>query len=158
MRRQLSINLKYCYSARRATENMSSSRSLPTTGFTIALETYQYSNNTIILFATQHMDDNTAFHRSSTVSGGLALLRAFFQWNIEHQVSAVWKARFWGTWLCARETQAVCMKVVARKEWKRKSSTYLIFNLPLTTKVWANVWCYQLDCSQIEIACWSSVC
>jgi len=30
MRRQLPINLKYCYSARRATRNMSASRSLPT--------------------------------------------------------------------------------------------------------------------------------
>jgi len=30
MRRQLAINLKYCYSARRATQNMSASRRLPT--------------------------------------------------------------------------------------------------------------------------------
>jgi len=30
MRRQLAINLKYCYSARRVTQNMSASRSLPT--------------------------------------------------------------------------------------------------------------------------------
>ena len=33
------------------------------------------------------MTDNIAFHRSSAVSGGLALLRAFCQWNVEHQVS-----------------------------------------------------------------------
>jgi len=30
MRRQLAVNLKYCYSARRATQNMSASCSLPT--------------------------------------------------------------------------------------------------------------------------------
>jgi len=30
MRQQLAINLKYCYSARRATQNVSASRSLPT--------------------------------------------------------------------------------------------------------------------------------
>jgi len=49
---------------------------------------YQYRNNTIILFVTQYKNDNTAFHRSSAVSGGLALLRAFcqWQWKIEHQV------------------------------------------------------------------------
>jgi len=29
MRRQLAINLKYCYSARSATQNMSASRSFP---------------------------------------------------------------------------------------------------------------------------------
>jgi len=36
MRRQLAINLRYCYSARRATQNMLASRSLPT----IALSVY----------------------------------------------------------------------------------------------------------------------
>jgi len=30
IRRQLAIDLRYCYSARRATQNMSASRSLPT--------------------------------------------------------------------------------------------------------------------------------
>ena len=38
------------------------------------------------IFAMQHKNDNTAFHRRSTVSGGLALLRGFCQWKIEHQV------------------------------------------------------------------------
>ena len=43
------------------------------------------SNNTI-LFAAQYKNDNTAFHRRSAVTAGLALLRAFCQWTIEHQV------------------------------------------------------------------------
>jgi len=33
----------------------------------------------------QYKNDNTAFHRSSAVSGGRALLRTFCQWKIEHQ-------------------------------------------------------------------------
>jgi len=41
---------------------------------------YQYSNHTIILFATQYKNYNIA------VSGGLALLRAFCQWKIQHQI------------------------------------------------------------------------
>jgi len=41
---------------------------------------YQYSNNTIILFAAQYKNYNIA------VSGSLALLRAFCQWKIEHQI------------------------------------------------------------------------
>jgi len=47
---------------------------------------YQYSNNTIILFATQYKNWNIAFHRSFAVSGGPALLQAFCQWKIEHQI------------------------------------------------------------------------
>ena len=35
---------------------------------------HQHRNNTIILFATQYKNDNTAFHRSSAMSGGFALL------------------------------------------------------------------------------------
>ena len=73
---------------------------------------YQCSNNTIILFATQYKNYNIAFHRSSAVSGALALLQAFCQWTIAHQISAVSKVWYWGTWLGAREMQAVCMKVV----------------------------------------------
>jgi len=46
---------------------------------TPSLDSYQYSNNTIILFATQSENNNTTFHWSSAVSGGLALLRAFCQ-------------------------------------------------------------------------------
>ena len=46
---------------------------------TPGLDSCQYSNNTIILFAAQCKNDNTAFRRSSAVSGGPALLRAFFQ-------------------------------------------------------------------------------
>ena len=34
----------------------------------------------------QYKNYNTAFHRNSAVPGGLASLRAFCQWNIEHQV------------------------------------------------------------------------
>jgi len=41
---------------------------------------YQYTNNTIILFATQYKNYNIA------VSGGLALLGACCQWKIEHQI------------------------------------------------------------------------
>jgi len=50
-------------------------KTLRTTG----LDSCQYSNNKIILFATQYKNDITAFHRSSAVSGALALLRAFCQ-------------------------------------------------------------------------------
>jgi len=47
--------------------------------FTIYFETsectrqdsYQYSKSTIRLLAVQYKNDNTAFHRSSAVSGGL---------------------------------------------------------------------------------------
>jgi len=49
-----------------------------------SLDSYQYSNNTIILFVTQYNNSNAAFHQSSAVSGGLALLRAFCQWKTEH--------------------------------------------------------------------------
>jgi len=48
--------------------------------------TCAHANNTIILFATRYKNDNTTFHRSYAVSGGLALLQAFGQWKIEHQV------------------------------------------------------------------------
>jgi len=47
---------------------------------------YQYSKNTIILFATQYKDDNTAIHRISAASGSLELLRAFCQWKVEYHV------------------------------------------------------------------------
>ena len=45
----------------------------------------------IVLFATQYENlfatqKNTAFNRSSVVSSGLALLRAFCQYKIEYQV------------------------------------------------------------------------
>jgi len=36
------------------------------------VKTYQYSNNTIILFVKQYKNDNVAIHRISAVSGGLA--------------------------------------------------------------------------------------
>ena len=66
---------------------------------------------------TEYKDDNTAFHRSSALSGDAALLRAFCQWmsgrlHIKLEVQIVWKAWYWGTWLGARKMQAVCMKVV----------------------------------------------
>jgi len=35
MRQQLSINLRYCYSSRRATQNMSAARSSPTIGINL---------------------------------------------------------------------------------------------------------------------------
>jgi len=38
------------------------------------------------LRATQYKNGNTAFHQSSAVSGGLALLRFFCQRKIKHQV------------------------------------------------------------------------
>jgi len=72
------------------------------------------SNSTTILFAAQYKNDNTAFHRRSAVSGGLALLRAFCQWKIEHQVRKCCVKGLIlriGTWLDAREMQAVCLKV-----------------------------------------------
>ena len=65
-------------------------------------------------FAAQYKNDNTAFHRRSAVSDGLALLRAFCQWKIEHQVQKCCVKGLTlriGTWLDAREMQAVCMKV-----------------------------------------------
>jgi len=34
----------------------------------------------------QYKNDNTVFHRSSAISGGRTLLRAFCQWKIEHLV------------------------------------------------------------------------
>jgi len=37
-----------------------------------SLDFYQHSNNTIILFATQNKNDNTAVHRTPAMSGGLA--------------------------------------------------------------------------------------
>jgi len=47
------------------------------------------------------------------VTGSLALLRAFCQWKIDDLIeTAVSKVWYWGTWLGAREMQAVCMKVV----------------------------------------------
>jgi len=40
----------------------------------------------MILFATKYKNDSSAFHERSAVSGCLALLRAFCQWKIEHQL------------------------------------------------------------------------
>jgi len=53
---------------------------------TTGLDSYQYSNNTVILYAAQCKNDNTAFHRSSAVSGGLALLRTFCQCYSDRQL------------------------------------------------------------------------
>jgi len=59
---------------------------------------------------------------------GLASLRVFFRWKIEHQVR---KACYWGTWLGAREMLAICMKVVTSssvaspKVWGRPNSLTL---------------------------------
>ena len=63
-------------------EGATAHESLRTTG----LDSYQCSNNTRILFATQYENDNAAFHRSSTVSNGLASGRTFCQWKIKHQL------------------------------------------------------------------------
>jgi len=53
----------------------------------IELDSYQCNNNTIVLLATQHKNDNTiSWEFCTAVSGGLALLRAFCEWQIEHQV------------------------------------------------------------------------
>jgi len=46
MRRQLAVNLRYCYSAGRATQNMSTSRSLPT----IALYRYYFAFWSVLTF------------------------------------------------------------------------------------------------------------
>ena len=68
------------------------------------LDCYQYSNNTIILFTTRYKNDNTAFHRSSAVSGGRALWRAFCEWEIEHQVTKCCvKGLILRNWLGARD-------------------------------------------------------
>jgi len=67
--------------------------------------------------------------------------------------------------------------MVTRKEWKRKKSTFLMFNLPDkkahnnarqpgTAELWrkailsvlnATFGCYQLYCPQTENACWNSI-
>ena len=39
----------------------------------VQIDSYQYRNNTLILFATQYKNDNTTFHRSSAVFGGLRI-------------------------------------------------------------------------------------
>jgi len=60
-------------------------------------DSYLNSSNTIILFATQSKNDNTAFHRHSAVSGGLVLLRVFVSGRLNIKCeSAVWKAWYWG--------------------------------------------------------------
>jgi len=67
----------------------------------------------MILFATKYKNDSSAFHERSAVSGCLALLRAFCQWKIEHQLrKRCVKGLILRAWLEAREMQAVCMKVV----------------------------------------------
>jgi len=53
-------------------------KSLRNTG----LEFYQYSNNTIIFFATQCKNDNTVFPRSSAVSGGCELFSVLIRSTI----------------------------------------------------------------------------
>jgi len=132
----------------------------------------------ILLFAKQYKNDNTAFHWCSAVSDGLALLQGFVSGRLNiKQKGAVWKTWYWRTWLGEREMQAVFMILVTRKEWKRKNSTWCsVFHWrkarnsarpPDTTELrWKAVLsvldptfaCFQLDCPQTDIACWSSVC
>jgi len=64
---------------------------------------YQYSNNPIILFATQYKYYNIA------VSGGLALLRAFCKWKIEHQISKCCVKGFILRNMAGRERDAGCL-------------------------------------------------
>jgi len=56
---------------------------------------YQYSNNTIIiLFVKQYRNDNTAIHRSSAVSGGLALksdVTLILTWEKSLTTSVAWR-------------------------------------------------------------------
>jgi len=76
------------------------------------VDSYQFSNNTIILFATQYKNDNTAF---IDFLHCLAILRAFCQWKIEQKVRKCFVKCFIlriGTWLDAREIHAICMRVV----------------------------------------------
>jgi len=74
---------------------------------------YQYSSNTIILcFAIQELEycfspELCSVWRSCVVASFLSV--EVWTSNKESAVSKVW---YWGTWLGAREMQAVCMKVV----------------------------------------------
>ena len=49
MRQQLSINLRYCYSSKRATQNMSATRNSPTIGFNLNLRASPLSAVTVWL-------------------------------------------------------------------------------------------------------------
>jgi len=53
MRRQLAIILKYCYSSRRTTQNMSASRSLPTVDLCVE-EVFQYLYGRKFILVTHH--------------------------------------------------------------------------------------------------------
>jgi len=95
------------------------------------MQTFQYSNNRIILFFTQHKNGNSAFHRSSQVSGGLALLGAFCQWKVEHQV------------------RKCCLKgLMLRNMAGRERDAGRLYTDPAFG-------CFQLDCQYTELASWS---
>ena len=64
---------------------------------------HQYSNNTIILFATQYKYYNIA------VSGGLALLRAFCQWKTEYQIKKCCVKGLILRNMAGRESDAGCL-------------------------------------------------
>jgi len=64
---------------------------------------YQYSNNTIILFATQYKYYNIV------VSGGLALLRAFCKWKTEHQIKKCCVKGLILRNMAGRESDAGCL-------------------------------------------------
>jgi len=74
--RRLICNVKFVKLHRGITSHCTLKRAKMQTS---TLDSYQYNNNTIILFATQYKNDNSVFNRSSAVSGGLALLRVFCQ-------------------------------------------------------------------------------
>jgi len=62
---------------------------------------YQYSNNTIILFATQC--------KWYTVSGDHALLQAFCQWKTEHQIKKCCVKGLILRNMAGHESDAVCL-------------------------------------------------
>ena len=182
---RLTINLKFAKLWRRITSQITlkwakvqtSSLDYQYTNNTIILK-YCLLRNTIILFATQYKNKNIAFHRSSGVTGSLALLWGFCQWQIEHQIRKCCaqglilrnmagrerdagclpaqnflrgpntmtesKQRYFSWALPVKEhNDKICLKfkgngplaplttpMVTRKEWKRKNSTFLMFNLP----------------------------
>jgi len=64
---------------------------------------YQYSNNTIIFFATQYKYYNIA------VSGGLALLRAYCRWKTEHQIKKCCVKGLILRNMAGRESDADCL-------------------------------------------------
>jgi len=61
----------------------------------IILDSYQHSNNTLILIAALYKNDNTAFHWSSAVFGGRVPSKKIVHWA--NCCSSEWFSHFWNT-------------------------------------------------------------